>query len=83
MKTSLATDTNTISYNISKNSVLVLTADGKYMITSLADNVAKKPMEIKIAPDTQLEQVIILNSNDLQFTEMDVDCQEMVVDDKA
>lgn len=79
----LATDNSTISYNISQNSVLVLTPDGNYMIANLDDDVTKRPIEIKMAPP-QVEQVIILNSNDIQFAEMEVDCQEIehVVDDK-
>lgn len=74
---------NPMSYNISKNSVLVVTADGNYMIASLEDDSAKKPIEIKVAAP-QVEQVIILNTNDIQFAEMEVDCQEIehTVDEK-
>lgn len=70
------TSNNTnVSYNIPNTGVLVLTPDGNYVIANLANNVSTKPIEIKMAPP-QMEQVIILNSNDIQFAEMEVDCQE-------
>ncbi|XP_031617514.1 zinc finger protein 665-like [Contarinia nasturtii] len=80
----LATENSSISYNIAKSSVLVLTADGNYMIANLEDD--KKPIELKVSQPPQVEQVFILNSNDIQFTEMevDVDCPGTVpsVNDK-
>lgn len=69
---------NTISYSIPKSSVLVLTPDGNYVIASLENDV-KTGNEIRIPPP-QLEQIIILNSGDIQFAEMDV---EETVDDKG
>lgn len=71
-----------VSYNIPNTGVLVLTPDGNYVIANLANNVNTKPIEIKMAPP-QMEQVIILNSNDIQFTEMDVDCQADILDVKG
>lgn len=70
--------------NIPKSSLLVVTANGNYVITSLESNVTKRSNEIK-APPPQVEQIIILNSNDLQFTDMEVDCEvnEQNEDDKG
>lgn len=69
---------SSVSYNIPKSSVLVLTADGNYVIASLGSD-TKKVNEIRAAPP-QLEQIIILNSDDLQFAEMEVD---QTADDKG
>lgn len=87
LNSQLTTNNTTISCNIPnmpKSSVLVVTANGNYVITSLESNVTKRPNEIK-APPPQVEQIIILNSNDLQFTDMEVDCQvdEQNDDDKG
>lgn len=80
LNTPLTSNNSSISYSFSKSSVLVVTADGNYVITSLANDVPKKP----VAPP-QIEQVIILNSNDIQFAEMEVDCQDadQIVDEKG
>lgn len=69
---------NTISYSIPKSSVLVLTPDGNYVIASL-ENDMKTGNEIRIPPP-QLEQIIILNSGDIQFAEMEV---EQTANDKG
>lgn len=69
---------STISYNMPKSSVLVLTPDGNYVIASL-ENEVKRETEIRIPPP-QLEQIIILNSGDLEFTEMEV---EQTIEDKG
>lgn len=69
---------STISYSIPKSSVLVLTADGNYVIASLDNNVNK--MNELRAPPPQLEQIIILNSSNSQFAEMEM---EQPINDKA
>lgn len=77
------TSSNTISYSIQKPSVLVLTADGNYVIASL-ENEVQKSNEIQVAAPPPIEQIIILNGSDLQFAEMAVDCQtEGLTDDKG
>lgn len=78
----IAENTSTISYSIPQSSVLVLTSAGNYMI--FGNDIAKKPIQLKVE-QPQVEQVIILNSNDIQFGEMNVDCSqqvEPVIDDK-
>ena len=80
----IAENNSTISYSIPQSSVLVLTSAGNYMITSLGNDIAKKPIQLKME-QPQVEQVIILNSSDIQFGEMNVDCSqqiEEVIDDK-
>lgn len=77
-------NSSTISYNFPKTSVLMLTANGNYVIANLSNDVPKKPAEIKVLPQP-MEQVIILNTNELQFAEMEVECQEtdQFVDEKG
>lgn len=70
-----APSAGTISYNIPKNGVLVVTSDGNYVITSLDNNIVKKPAAPKVV-QPQVEQIIILNGNDLQFTNMEMGCQD-------
>lgn len=70
-----APSSGTISYNIPKNGVLVVTADGNYVITSLGSNLLKNTNEPKVL-QPQVEQIIILNGNDLQFTNMEIDSQD-------
>lgn len=66
------TNNGGLSY-ISKNSVLVLTADGNYMIANLADNITLKSERTEAA--SGLEQIIILDNGELQFSGIEV-CQE-------
>lgn len=70
-----APSSGTISYNIPKNGVLVVTADGNYVITSLGSDLLKNTNEPKVL-QPQVEQIIILNGNDLQFTNMEIDSQD-------
>lgn len=65
----------TISLNIPKNGVLLVTADGNYVITNMNSDIIKKPNEPKVA-QPHVEQIIILNGNDLQFTNMEMECQD-------
>lgn len=45
------------------------------MIANLVED--KKPIEIKVPPPEEvLEEVIILNSNDVQFGEMEMECTD-------
>lgn len=71
-----APSSGTISYNIPKNGVLVVTADGNYVITSLGSDLLKNTNEPKVL-QPQVEQIIILNGNDLQFTNMEIDSQDI------
>lgn len=59
---------NALSYTIPNTSVLVLTSDGNYVITKLEDDVSKTN-EIQVSPP-QVKEIIILNGNDLQLTNM-------------
>lgn len=70
-----APSSGTISYNIPKNGVLVVTADGNYVITSLGSDLLKNTNEPKVL-QPQVEQIIILNGNDLQFTNMEIDSHD-------
>lgn len=65
--------TNTLSYTMPKTSLLVLTTDGNYVITKLNDNV-HKTNAINIS-QPQLKEIIILNGNDLQLTNMAMNYQ--------
>lgn len=74
---------NALSYSIPKTSVLVLTTDGNYVITKLDDG-DNKTDEIQISPP-QVKEIIILNGNDLQLTNMGIDYQtvQQTVDDNT
>lgn len=73
----IAENNSTISYSIPQSSVLVLTSAGNYMITNLGNDMAKKPIQLKM-DQPQVEQVIILNSNDIQFSDMNVECSQPI-----
>lgn len=64
---------NPLSYTMPKTSLLVFTTDGNYVITKLDDDVHKTD-EIEISPP-QVKEIIFLNSNDLQLTNMTMNYQ--------
>lgn len=65
----ISCSSNAFSYNLSQNNILIMTPEGNYILTG--GGIAPKP--------AQPEQIIILNGNELHFSNDDNQNQNNVV----
>lgn len=66
-----------LSYSIPRTSVLVLTSDGNYMITKLGDDIMTSANALQFT-QPQVKEIIILNGNNLQQTNMGIDYEPII-----
>lgn len=65
-------NTNSNIYEVSKNNVLFVTSNGSYVITNF-EGLATKTNEIIVSSPPQTEQIILLDSSNIQFEETSVE----------